>query len=956
MTSDFRILGHLEVLQDGVPVELGTPRQRALLARLLINGRYVVTADQLIEDLWPGDTPDTARHALHVYVSGLRKSLGPDRVRLERRGAGYRINLAEDEFDASRFERMATRGRAARARGDPESARAALQEAVDIWRGPALVDFADEAFAREEAIRLDELRLSSVAERIWADLELGRCVDIVEELEDLVTLHPFRETFWEQLMLALYGSNRQVDALRAYQKARSRLAEELGIEPGPALRLMEQRILSQDPGLRPSPGASEDAVMSPLPLQRTSFVGRTHELEQANNLLNESRLLTLTGPAGAGKTRVAIRLATDRQDDFPHGSFFVPLAAVTSPRYVDIAIARTLGLREVPGESFLDGLKAFFRDRHALLVLDNFEQVIGAATRLGDLLDAAPSLTILVTSRSPLGLAGEQEFPIPPLRVPPLDDLPDLETLDTYDAVALFVARARAAVPDFTLDVENAETVAAITARVDGLPLAIELGAARIKLLSPQDLLEHLDQSLAVLSGGPSDSGDRHRTMSEAIAWSHELLQPEEQMLFRRLSIFRGGFTLEAGGEVAGMPDLDTLDGVSSLLSKSLLYRPIDTGRTRFGMLEMMREYGLEKLSLAGETDEIASRHATYFLRLAREIEPQLTREPHGAGIERLAMEVDNLRGALHYALRLDPDLGLNLASSIWRYWQNSDQLTEGREWLADLLSHPDASAAARAKGMTALAGLAYWQADYDEALARYTEALDIYREQGDRYHEADTLCSMALTFLWKRDLDAGDRLAEESLAIFKSLDAREETVLVLQAQASSLWWRGHLATALELWEVMLEISREYGNQTLALTHLVGLAALTFHLGDREEALRIVLDGIEEAVESQNVHTAVWMLDLVAAFVAPDAPEDAVRLAGAVDALRRQGGGGMQLDSLDIDDARSLAATELSIEQVAEEWEKGRSMTFEQAVERARLLGHLHSRCGDGGEPELRST
>ncbi|MEN8235401.1 MAG: BTAD domain-containing putative transcriptional regulator [Actinomycetota bacterium] len=950
--SDFRILGQLEVLQDGVPVDLGTPRQRALLARLLINRLHVVTADRLIEDLWPGDPPDTARHALHVYISGLRKRLGPDRVRLERRGIGYRIDVAERELDSSRFERLASLGRTARSRGDSATASTVLNDALDIWRGPALTEFADDPFAREEALRLEELRLSSIEERIWADLELGRHAELVEDLEQLVADHPFRETFWEQLMLALYCSNRQVDALRCYQRARTRLADELGIEPGPALRLMEEKILTQDPGLQPVPGRFDVSIASTLPPQRTSFVGRRRELELATEVLEGSRLLTLTGPAGVGKTRMAIRLAADRHDHFHDGSIFVPLAAVTSPRYVEVAIARALGLREVAEESPLDGVIAFFRDRHALLVLDNFEQVIGAAPQLGELLDGAPSIKIIVTSRSRLHLAGEQEFPIPPLRIPPLGALPGPESLGAFDAVALFLARARSSLPDFALDSENAAVIAAITARVDGLPLAIELAAARLKLLPPQDLLERLDEALAVLTDGPDDGDTRHHTMRDAIAWSYELLDPEEQELFRRLAVFRQGFALEAAEDVAGLPDLDILDAVSSLLSKSLLYRPIDSGLARFAMLEMIREFGLEQLALVDDVDEVTGRHAAYFLRLARKMEPRLVREPRGGAIDRLASEIDNLRAALHYAVRTDPDLGLDLASCIWRYWQNSDQLTEGREWLNDLLAHPDASATARAKGMTALAGLAYWQADYDDALARYAEALDIYRDHGDRYNEADTLCSMALTALWKRDLETGDQLALEALPIFEDLGAREEIGLVLQAQATALWWGGDPAAAIEPWKETLAISREYGNQTRALTQLVGLAALTFHLGDRREALRIVMDGIEEAVDSQNVHTAVWMLDLVAAFVAPDAPLDAVRLAGGVDALRRQAGGGMRLESLNIEDARSVAGSALNVEQITEEWATGRSMTLEQAVERARLLAHLYS----SGDPSGKTT
>lgn len=944
MSSDFRILGTLEVNQDGDPVNLGSPRQRALLARLLISPSQMITTDRLVDDLWGDDPPETAMHAIHVYVSGLRQVLGPDRGRLERRGSGYLVTVRPDELDAARFERLAAEGRAARARHDSEKAGALLREALALWRGPALADFAYEAFAHDEAVRLEELRLAVLEERIWADLDLARHNELVEELQDLVAQHPFRETIWEQLMLALYGSKRQADALRAYQTARTRLAEELGIEPGPALRRMEERILVQDPTLDSLSGAPQVIRPSKMPLQRTSFIGRKRELAQGRKLLEASRLLTLTGAPGSGKTRLALRLATDHQTSFPHGSFFVPLAAVSSPRLVGNVVARTIGIRDVPGETALESAGAFLHSRSVLLVLDNFEHIIEAATQVGDLLDAAPDLKIIVTSRSSLGISGEQEFPVPPLRTPSLDDFPDLETLSTIDAVALFVTRARAAIPDFQLDDANASVVAEITARLDGLPLAIELAAAQIKFMTPHQLLSELEQVLTLLTGGPTDTVERHRTMRNAIAWSYELLDPEEQTLFRRLGVFRGGFTLEAAAEVVDVPGLDIFGGVSSLLSKSLLFRPVDVGRARFAMLQMIRDFALEQLELATEVEDVTSRHGAYYLRLAQEIEPLLTRSADGTAIERLSAEVDNLREALDNGLgTVDPGPGLRLASRIWRFWQSIDQLTEGRDWLERLLARGNASAEDRARGLTALAGSAYWQADYDTALAGYGDALDLYRAVGDRWNEADTLFSMSVTANWKRDLDTADRLAASSLAIFEELGSREGVGKGLMAQWGALWFRGEYAAARDLAEESYAIFRECGNHMLAHTQLVGLAGLSFHLGNRKEALRIVADGVNEAVELRNVHTAVWMLDLVAAFAAPSAPEEAVRLAGAVDSLRREAGGGLLPESVDVTDARTTASEVLSPRRLEKAWLEGREMGLEQAVEQAHLLARLDS-------------
>lgn len=944
MGLDFRILGELEILLNGDPVELGSPRQRALLARLLINPGETVSTDRLVEDLWRGDAADTARHTLHVYISRLRKTLGPSRDRLVRQRTGYRIVVETDELDASRFEQLALEGRAALARHDAEGASLQLKEALSIWRGAAFIEFADEAFARDEAVRLNELRLATLEQRIWADLELGHHGDVVEELQDLVMRQPFHEAFWEQLMLALYRCRRQAEALRVYQKARLNLADELGIEPGPALTRMEERILAQDPGLEHMPGAAADKAPGVLPLQRTSFVGRQRELAQGAKLLEESRLLTLTGPPGSGKTRLALQLASDHVNRFPHGAFFVPLAAISDPRMMDNTVARVLGLHDVPGETALEGIKAFLHDRQALLILDNFEQILPAASQVGEILDDASGIGIMVTSRAPLGISGEQEFPVPPLSVPAVDSLPDPETIVDYDAVALFLARARAADPDFEIDSGNASDAARIAARLDGLPLAIELAAARVKMLTLHDLLSRLEQRLPLLTSAPTDTSDRHRTMRDAVAWSYELLEAAEQTLFCRLGVFPGGFTLEGASAVIDLPDLDTFNGVESLLSQNLLYRLVSVGQARFTMLETIREFALEQLAAAGDEREAASRHAHHFCHLAEAIEPQLTQEPGGSGSQQLGAEVDSIRGALRYALEAgEPDLGLRLASGIWRYWQSSDQLTEGRDWLERLLTSREASDDARANGLTALAGLAYWQADYDEAGARYEEALGLFRSLGDRFGEADTLCSMSETANWRGDVEVGERLAEQARSRFEELGSSEGVGRSLMAQGFSRFRRNDFAAAQKLYEDSLAIARQSDDQSLSATLLLGIAIFLFHQGERNRAMTLLMDAVEEATELQNAHLTVWMLDFVAAFAASTAPEAAVRLAGAADSLRQAAGGGMLTESLDIEDAKSAATQILTMESLEQAWAQGRAMSLEEAVVQAHQLADLVS-------------
>lgn len=944
MSTEFRILGELEVLQDGDLVSLGSPRQRAVLARLLISPDNVVTTDRLLEDLWRGDATEAAKHTLHVYVSRLRKALGPDSHRLVRQGTGYRFSVAPTELDSTRFEQLGKDGRDALARGDAEMAKLRLEEALALWRGRALSDFADETYARDDAIRLEELRLATLEQRIWADLDLGLHGTVAPELQDLVAQHPLRETLWEQLMLALYRCGRQADALRTYQTARGYLAEELGIEPGPALRRLEEQILRQDLSLEASAKKPSADPGSRLPLQRTSFVGRKHELARSSTLLETSRLLTFTGPPGSGKTRLALRLASDHEPSFRHGCFFVSLAAVSNPRLMVNTIARSLGLHDVPGREPIEGAKAYLSERETLLILDNFEQILPAAPQVGELLDAAPRLTVVVTSRAPLGISGEQEFPVPPLSLPPATPFTSVDAMEDSDAVALFVARSQATDPGFELTPINAHPIAQITARVDGLPLAIELAAARIKLLPPQDLLDRLENRLTILTTAPADSSGRHRTMRDAIAWSYELLEPTEQLLFRTLGSFRGGFSLEAAAAVANLPDSETLEGINTLLTRSLLFRPVTTGQARFSMLEMIREFAIEQLDNTEERSASANRHAAFFLSLAEVIEPQLTQDPGGRGLERLIAETDNLRAALRHAIEIgDASLGLDLASSVWRFWQSTDQMTEGREWLETLLHQPDPAPESRARGLTASAGLAYWQADYQVAQERYAEALGAYRDLDDRHNEADILYSMSLTALWKNDLDEGERLAADALAIFTELDSKEGLGKVLVAQATLLWWRGDYGSALDLWEEALSIAKEFGDHHLALTGQVGLASLTFLQGRIAEAISIAWHGVTEAMDARNTHIAVWMLDLVAAFTAAESPEAAVRLAGAVETLRQEAGGGVLPEALQLKDARSIATPLLGAETVTHAWRQGLAMDLDEAVAAAKQLTSRHT-------------
>jgi predicted ATPase/class 3 adenylate cyclase len=448
-----------------------------------------------------------------------------------------------------------------------------------------------------------------------------------------------------------------------------------------------------------------DARPTNLPPQRTSFIGRGRQVAEVTSLLAERRLLTLTGPGGTGKTRLALKVAADHLDRFSDGVFFADLSPIPDPALVPSVIAQALVVREEAGRDLLDTLADHLRDRHLLLVLDNSEQVIEAAAAIARLLDAAPRLTVLATSRAPFHISAEHEYQVPPLAVPDPGHVADIEMVTRSEAVALFTERAAAIRPGFQITSQNAPAVAQIGDRLDGLPLAIELAASRLKILSPDALLERLGQRLSLLTGGARDLPERQRTLRSTIEWSHELLEPEVQRLFARLGTFNGGWSLEAAEVICGPGlDVEVLDGLSTLIDHSMV-RPGEPGDggPRFTMLETIREFAVERLASSGEEDELRRRHAEQFRDLAEEAGHHLTREHRVAWLSRLETEHDNLRAALDRAERTrDADTGLRTAAAIWRFWLQRGHLSEGRGRLERLLSMPGAEArgSVRARGL----------------------------------------------------------------------------------------------------------------------------------------------------------------------------------------------------------------------------------------------------------------
>jgi predicted ATPase len=477
-----------------------------------------------------------------------------------------------------------------------------------------------------------------------------------------------------------------------------------------------------------------------LPLQPTPLVGREDEVQAASTLLRRPgvRLLTLTGTPGIGKTRLALQVATELSGDVADGVHFVPLAPIRDPALVLTTITHAFGLRELGNQPAIELLTTYLRDRHLLLVLDNFEQVIAAAPLLAQLLEVCPELKLLVTSREVLHLRAEHQFPVPPLALPDLKRLPDSKSLPQYAAVNLFLQRARAVKPDFQLTPENAACIAEICARLDGLPLAIELAAARIKLLSPQALLARLDRRLQLLTGGAHDLPERQRTLRNTIEWSYELLHVEEQRLFRRLAAFVGGCQLSAAEALCralGEEVPTVFEGITSLIDKSLLQQvEQEEDESRLLMLETIREYGLERLEASGEAEAMRRQHATFFLAMAEEAYPKAHSAEQSTWLRRLEADHDNLRAALRWTLeRQEAQMGLRLGGALHTFWKACNHDSEGRSWLAQVLAQPGAKARtiARAKALRGLGLLAFTQGDFPEAHRLLEESVSVGREMG---------------------------------------------------------------------------------------------------------------------------------------------------------------------------------------------------------------------------------
>ncbi|GFJ78271.1 BTAD domain-containing putative transcriptional regulator [Phytohabitans houttuyneae] len=668
------LLGPLEVRADsGASLEVGGARLRSLLIRLALDPGRVVTTSALIDSLWEEEPPAGASNALQAVISRLRRALPEGAI--ESTPAGYRLAVPPEAVDACRFERDVAAGRA-RLRTDPAGAAVTLAAALALWRGPALADVADAAFARAPAARLNELRLAAIEDRVDAALALGDGGGFVPELESLALAHPLRERLAGQLIRALRGAGRPAEALAAYDRLRSSLAESLGTDPSPELAALHLTLL-KDTDAPPAPLPTTN-----LPATLTSFVGRDDDVTKVTKVIAESRLTTLIGPGGAGKTRLAMESGRAMLDQAPDGVWLVEFAPLTDGAELASIVLSTLGLREYPlvsgrGQMPQESVDALTRlqgalgDRRALLILDNCEHLVAAAAPLAEsLLVRCPHLRVLATSREPLGITGEALFPVEPLALPP-DGVAAADAL-AYPAVRLFADRAAAVRPRLTVT----DAVVEICRALDGMPLAIELAAARLRALTPEQVAVRLTDRFRLLNAGSRTALPRHQTLRGVIDWSWELLDDAERALWCRLAVFSGSASLPAIEEVCGG---EALDELAALVDKSLVVADPDG---RYRMLETIKAYGLERLGESGLTQATRRAHARYFLRLARSADRHLRSRAQVEWLARLDADHDNVHAAARWAIAAgEARLAVGFAAALGWYWWMGGRRAEGPSW-----------------------------------------------------------------------------------------------------------------------------------------------------------------------------------------------------------------------------------------------------------------------------------
>ncbi|MEV6951048.1 BTAD domain-containing putative transcriptional regulator [Streptomyces sp. NPDC051183] len=851
----FGVLGPLEVwTADGSRVRVRETRIRTLLTALLVRRGQVVSVDRLIDDLWGDAPPSSDVRTLRSKVSLLRRTLedaepgGRDLVLS--RPPGYALRVDGDAIDAGRFEALLTRARTSTP--DPRAKAELLTEALALWRGPsAFADCADEPFVRAEARRLEEQRLVALEELAEARLALGEHGLVAAELGEPVAAYPLHEGLRSAHVRALYRSGRQDAALASLGELRDRLREDLGLDPGRELAELHGAIVRQDSVLS-ADGVGAQRSRGSLPAPLTGLIGRTEEVRRIHGLLDSERLVTLTGTGGVGKTRLALEAAARRAEgqDLPDGAWLVELAAARTGIDVQEAVAAVLELRDdvhAPTRPLAARLDDAVAGRRMLLVLDNCEHVVEPVAELvARLLRAAPELRILATSQEPLAVTGEHTWPVPPLELPePGSDRPEQS-----DAVRLFVARAAAAVPGFALGPDNAEAVAAVCRRLDGIPLALEMAAARVRVMDVAELADRLDDRFRVLAADLRGVPARQRTLRAMIDWSWGLLTETEQMLLRRLAVPVDGCTLRAAETVCAGEGLRT-EEVLGLLGR-LVDRSLVVHRDgRYRLLESVAAYSLEQLagSGSGEEERVRDRHLTCYVDLAEHADPRLRGHQQRLWLDRMDAEAANLRAALAHAVRRgNADMALRLVNATAWYWFLRGRFAEARRSLDLALALPaGGDPGPRASARAWRAGMSLLLLDVPDHES--TLVLDLYDQVDDPGGRARARWFLALGKVGFGDPEGTLELADRAHAEFRTLEDRWGTAAALCVRAEVALYQGKPDAARADAEEAGALFRELGDGWGGLYATLTLGDLAEINGDYEAAGKLRREGFQLAEE-----------------------------------------------------------------------------------------------------------
>lgn len=1000
--TDFQLLGSLAVAQDGAELPLGGPRQRLVLAVLVLNAGRVVSAETLVDQIWAENAPANHTGPLRTHIWQLRRLLGATMV--ASRGGGYVLDIEPASVDSVRFEARFAEAREAAASGHVRRGLAHLDAAIAHWRGPAFGDLAPEPALQAEATRLDQLLLGAEELRFELLLACGRHPQVADEIGSFARAHPERERLWSMQMLALYRGGRQGDALRVFQEARTTLVEALGVEPGSELRDLEAAVLRQDPQLewvpRPDPTPVERAPSAPvadaastdqarLPRPPTSFVGRGEERAAVAAALAESRLVTLTGSGGCGKTRLAIAVAEDLLPGLADGVYFVDLAPVTDPGLVARAIAEPLGVATDSSDRAeqLEHVCRRIGTGCPLIVVDNCEHVVDTiGEALQHLLTRCPALRILATSREELRIGPEKVWRVPALTLP-TDSEAARAGADAAapflgsEAVELFVERGGAALVGFAPSGDALGVVAQICRQLDGIPLAIELAAALVGSLPLGDLAQRLDDRLSLLTEARRHGPARHRTLRAALDWSFDLLDEPTKRLFARLGVFVGDFTLAAVEAVAGDDDepLAAVRGLSRLVATSMVSCVSGSeGADRYRLLETIRQYADERLEESGVAEEARSRHAQYYAAFAAEAERHVHGPAASEWLRRVMSELPNLRAAIEWVFDHDDlDTGLRLAGSLRWFFARMMLLDEGSGWLDVALSRKDLRAELRLQALTAASTLAWMRGDYSRtrnlgeenvALARelddmhqlaialimrgasvvyegdvaraeecFTEAKVLCARLGDRWGTAYLLSCWAVASRRTGRFDRARAQLEESLTMFRAIDDKHGQVLPLMNLALAAQEEDRLADALGPANEAVEISTALGDRALLHASLCVLGRIELGLGHLERAGDLLLSSVRDFPGAHNQLMLAIALEGLAELAAIGGRHDAAaELFGFTQEMRsRSLISSSGIRSRELEAWLERAREALGAEQVKLELERGRTMTLDEAVVRA---------------------